>query len=211
MKNRNPIAILLYFLLLINLNLFSQIINHPDKGNQEDWVTLQDYDNQIWVGYKETENITWVRTISILPHNIDKVSKMIEDKGNYDKIFDRVTSSKIIRDDVVHIRIDMPYLIADRDYIVRYNIEEGNTEISYKFESAKDIYIPEYSSSVRLPDAAGEWYIKRINDSFTEVTYTWNGFLGGDFPPFALTRAWKTQGNEMITWLEESLNDLYPN
>ena len=136
---------------------------------------------------------------------------MIEDKGNYHKIFDRVTSSKIIRSDVVHIRIDMPFPISDRDYVVRYNIEEGYNDISYKFESAKDIYIPEYSSSIRLPDAAGEWYLKKLNDSSTQVVYTWNGYLGGDFPSFALTRAWTTQGNEMINWLEESLNDLYIN
>ena len=41
--------------------------------------------------------------------------------------------------------------------------------------------------------------VKKINDSSTEVVYTWNGFLGGSFPSYALTKAWTTQGKEMIT------------
>ena len=74
-----------------------------------------------------------------------------------------------------------------------------------------DIYIPKFNSSIRLPNAAGEWYLRRIDDTSTEVVYTWNGELGGDFPSFALTRAWTTQGNEMIVWLKESLDELYTN
>ena len=208
---KNNLTILSFFIILINLSLFSKIIEHPPQGNQENWKILQNDDSGIWIGYLESTDITWARTSSKLPYNIERVSSMIEDKGNYYKIFDRVTSSKIIKHDVVHIRVDMPYFISDRDYVVRYNVERTNSEISYKFESAKDIYIPEYGSSVRLPDAAGEWHLKKINDSSTEVVYTWNGFLGGSFPSYALTKAWTTQGKEMIIWLEESLNDRYPN
>ena len=193
------------------MNLFSQNIEQPVHGTKSGWIPLQNNDSGIWIGYTETTNIDWCRTISLLPYNIDRISKMIEDKGNYYKIFDRVTSSTIVRDDVVHIRIDMPFPISDRDYVVRYTIEDRFNEISYKFESAKDIYIPKFSSSIRLPNAAGEWYLRRIDDTSTEVVYTWNGELGGDFPSFALTRAWTTQGNEMIVWLKESLDELYTN
>ena len=40
----------------------------------------------------------------------------------------------------------------------------------------------------------------------TELIYTWNGELLGDFPNFALTRAWQEQGNEVMGWLKEALN-----
>jgi hypothetical protein len=33
----------------------------------------------------------------------------------------------------------------------------------------------------------------------------WNGELLGDFPDWALTRAWIEQGNEVMTWIEEAL------
>jgi hypothetical protein len=45
------------------------------------------------------------------------------------------------------------------------------------------------------------------NDHETNVSYTWNGELLGDFPNWALDRAWKTQGNEMMEWLNDELQD----
>ncbi len=39
----------------------------------------------------------------------------------------------------------------------------------------------------------------------TLVSYTWNGELLGDFPKFALERAWETQGNEIIHWIADAL------
>ena len=54
-----------------------------------------------------------------------------------------------------------------------------------------------------------EWYLERIDESSTRVNYTWNGDQGPSFPSYALTTAWKTQGSEMITDLEKSLEKLY--
>ena len=57
---------------------------------------------------------------------------------------------------------------------------------------------------IRLINAAGEWRLHSLNESHTEVTYIWNGELLGDFPNWALTRAWETQGNEVLNWLNEA-------
>ena len=43
-------------------------------------------------------------------------------------------------------------------------------------------------------------------DNQTEITYTWNGELLGDFPDWALTRAWEQQGSEVIAWLKEAID-----
>ena len=60
------------------------------------------------------------------------------------------------------------------------------------------------SAGVKL---AGEWLIKPISNNETAIAYTWNGELLGDFPSWALPRAWKTQGNEIIDWLNEALSN----
>ena len=192
----------LLFLLSIVL---SSSIDYPNHNSSMNWITLNDDD--IWVGYTETVEIDWCRTTSKLPFSIDKISQMIEDLENYYQIFDRVKSSKIVVDDVVHIRIDMPFPISDRDYIVRYTTSKKDEAISYKFKAASDIQIDINDDCIRLVNAAGEWYLKRVDDSTTEVVYTWNGELRGDFPSWALTRAWRTQGLEMINWLKESLGE----
>jgi hypothetical protein len=184
-------------------------MNHLSHKDLDSWNVLQGEDYKIWVGWLEAPDIDWCRTISTLPYSIDKISRMIEDLENYYQVFDRVKSSDVITGDIVHIRIDMPFPISDRDYIVRYEIEKNDNYMSYKFGAVKDTAIPLNDDSIRLANAAGEWYLKWIDDSSTEVTYTWNGELAGDFPNWALTKAWTKQGNEMLEWLAESLEELY--
>ena len=196
------INLLSLFLLSI---LSGSSIDYPNHNLSMNWTTLNDDD--IWVGYIETPEIDWCRTTSKLSFSIDEISQMIEDLKNYYQTFDRVTSSKVVAEDIVHIRIDMPFPISDRDYIVRYITDKKDGGISYKFKAADDILIDINDDCIRLVNAAGEWYLKRLNSSTTEVVYTWNGELRGDFPSWALTRAWRTQGLEMINWLKESLEE----
>jgi len=192
---------------IICSGLFS--IDHPAHESLDNWNILQGDDYEIWIGWLDTPEIDWARTTSTLPYSIDKISKMIEDLENYYQIFDRVKSSDIVADDIVHIRIDMPFPISDRDYIVQYKTEKNKDNVSYKFQAVKDTNIKLSDGCIRLANAAGEWYLKAVNESSTKVVYTWNGELGGDFPDWALTRAWGKQGSEMIEWLSESLEELY--
>tara|TARA_B100001123_G_scaffold407934_1_gene500655 strand:+ start:203 stop:808 length:606 start_codon:yes stop_codon:yes gene_type:complete len=196
------------YLLFIIISSMLLSVNHPDHKNLNHWNILQD-NNRIWVAWLDTPEIDWARTISTIPYSIDKISKMIEDLENYYQIFDRVKSSDVISDDIVHIRIDMPFPLSDRDYIVQYEIDIQSDYKSYKFQAVKDTEIPVNGDCIRLVNAAGEWYLKAVDGTSTKVVYTWNGELAGDFPNWALTRAWGKQGNEMIEWLTESLEELY--
>mgnify|MGYP000624169066 FL=1 len=58
---------------------------------------------------------------------------------------------------------------------------------------------------VRLPNAAGIWILAALEPNKTKVIYAWNGELLGSFPEFGLTRAWITQGTEVLNWLDEEL------
>ena len=197
------------YLLIIIASSVLFTINHPIHENLDNWNVLQGDDYEIWVGWLGTPDIDWCRTRSVLPYSMDKISKMIEDLENYYQIFDRVKSSDVITDDIVHIRVNMPWPVNDRDYIVKYIIRKEDKFISYKFNAVKDTNIPLNDSCIRLVNAAGEWYLKVVDESSTQVVYTWNGELAGDFPDWALTKAWNKQGNEMIVWLTESLEELY--
>ena len=69
--------------------------------------------------------------------------------------------------------------------------------LEFKYATKSDKY-------VRLVNAAGQWKLISI-DGKTYVYYRWNGELRGDFPDWALTRAWNEQGTEVLLWLEEYL------
>ena len=83
-------------------------------------------------------------------------------------------------------------------------IQEEN-DIVYRFTAVENSGISVHEDYVRLIHAAGEWRIHSLDSSSTEVTYIWNGELLGNFPEWALSRAWETQGHEVLTWLKEAV------
>ena len=78
--------------------------------------------------------------------------------------------------------------------------------IIYRFNSIVHPQVSLNDEYVRLINAAGEWRLHPLDENSTDLSYTWNGELLGDFPDWALTRAWQTQGNEIISWLKEAIH-----
>ena len=101
----------------------------------------------------------------------------------------------------------MPFPFSSRDYIVKYiEANEDNKRI-YQWSPVDSNRISKSNNNVRLDNAAGEWRLAPIDSDKTIVSYTWNGELLGDFPDWALTQAWTTQGNEVLVWLTKALKD----
>ena len=145
------------------------------------------------------------RAETVLNHSIDKISKAIQDLDHYPDIFDRVKKTNRLETDVVQIVLDMPFPFDGRDYIVKYNIENLDGRWVFVFTAVdhpKGTLNPDH---VRLPNAAGIWILTALEPNKTKVIYAWNGELLGNFPDFGLTRAWVTQGTEVLNWLDEEL------
>ena len=190
-------------ILILPLFIFcSELLPSADHSN---WNIIQN--DEIWIGWTDYGDLQWCRANSTLNAPIEKISTIIEDKTNYPAVFKRVESATIITDEIVHIVLDMPFPFYGRDYIVSYTQYEENGDSIYRFQSVKNSGIPVHEDYVRLANAAGEWRLHSLDAENTEVTYTWNGELLGDFPDWALTRAWETQGKEVLTWLKEAVQD----
>ena len=180
--------------------VFAKVVAPDDITN---WNVIQH--GNIWIGWAEKTDIQWCRSISTLPYSINAVMGVIEDKKHYPEIFDRVEDVQIFENDIIHLMLDMPFPFSGRDYIVQYTFHKHGSNFAYRFQSVKDRRVPLQDEYVRLPNAAGEWYLQPTDDGYTQIRYTWNGELLGDFPNWALTRAWKEQGNEVIDWLDKAL------
>ena len=190
-------------ILILPLFIFcSELLPSADHSN---WNIIQN--DEIWIGWTDYGDLQWCRAKSILNAPIGKISPIIEDKANYPAVFKRVESVTIIPDEIVHIVLDMPFPFYGRDYIVSYTQSQNKGDIIYRFHSVKNPGIPVHEDYVRLANAAGEWRLHSLDAENTEVTYTWNGELLGDFPDWALTRAWGTQGKEVLTWLKEAIKE----
>ena len=168
-----------------------------------DWTVLKD--NNIFVGWTSSGGYYWCRSRCVINYDIETISSTLENYERYPQIFKRVTEAKEIESNVVHVVLDMPYPFANRDYVVEFVKEHAKEYRSIKFSSLEDDMILSVPGSVRLIHAAGEWYLKELDSNSTEITYTWNGELRGNFPSYGLTRAWKTQGAEVMNWIDEYL------
>lgn len=199
----NTVTYKLTFLLQLVFNSvgFSKEITVPTIF--ESWNVLQESD--VWIGWTMKDDIQWCKAEKILPFEINQISTIIEDKGNYPNVFKRIEDAVILSYDIVHISLDMPFPFSGRDYIVKFVTEKTDQEYSYTFTASDEIVIPEREHYVRLIHAGGRWKLARMNNNNTKVSYTWNGELRGDFPDWALERAWKVQGTEVLNWLNEAL------
>jgi len=194
--------IIFFILFFFSFGIETNKINLP-PNDFIDWIILQN--NETWIGWVQFEDFPICKTERILNHNMLKISEVIEDKKNYPNIFERLTQVKLYRDDILHIYLDMPFPVSSRDYIVKYEYRESRNLKEYYFYSVDYPNSIQFDDSIHLPNAGGKWILEELNNNQTKVTYLWNGELLGEFPNWALKRAWTTQGNEVLDWLNSAL------
>ena len=194
----------MFLSLLLGLSVAH--VDYPDSNLVEaSWDVLADSDE--WVGCTERDGITWCRSVGTIPASGQQLQRLLEDFPGYVDVFDRVAMIRVLEPNVVHVLLDMPFPFLSRDYVARYVKSESDGDIvSYTFESEVHQRAPELESvAVRLPNAAGRWQLEPLSPSSTRVTYTWNAELGGDIPTWALGRARRTQGLEVMGWLTDAV------
>jgi len=196
--NRSSLYITSLFLFV----LYGHALSVEPLHNVENWNVLQD--KEIWIGWAEEGDIPWCKAQTTFPFSMDKIAEILEDKANYPNVFKRIETTTMLEPEIVHIMLDMPFPIASRDYIVKYTTHLTGNNLLYQFRAVKHEKATLMKSYIRLVNAAGEWRLSPVNNNETKVIYTWNGELLGDFPDWALPRAWKTQGNEVLNWLLEA-------
>ena len=194
------------FILIVLSGMFSVIYAEIKLDSIEyvtDWNIIQKDDTEIrWTTYK---GYPICQATSVLPFSIESISSIIEDVRNYPKVFKRIHKTNILEKDIIHVMLDMPFLLSDRDYVIKYKKNKTQDNWEFTFRAVKHTNAPLEKDYVRLVNAAGKWKLISKDDNQTLVSYTWNGELLGDFPNFALERAWKTQGNEIIHWINDAL------
>ena len=194
------------FIIIILIGMFSILtaeIRLDSIDSIINWNIIQEEDIQIrWTDYN---GYPICQTISVLPFSMESILSIIENVENYPNVFKRIHRTNILEEDIVHVMLDMPLFLSNRDYVIQYKKNKTQDIWEFTFSAVKHINAPESKNYVRLVNAAGKWKLIPGNNNQTSVTYTWNGELLGDFPRFALERAWRTQGNEIIHWLSDAL------
>ena len=200
--------IYIYTIIFVSISTVFGSINAFEITSSEslnNWIVLQN--DATWIGWTDHSGFPVCQTRATFPYPMKKISNIIEDIENYPNVFKRITMARILDDDIAHVVLDMPFPFSSRDYIIQFVMDKSHTYWIFNFKAVTHNDVPVNDKYVRLLNAAGEWLIKPISNNETAIAYTWNGELLGDFPSWALPRAWKTQGNEIIDWLNEALSN----
>ncbi len=159
------------------------------------WEVLQE--GPIEVACGERDGAPWCRAAMTVDASAAAVAEVIADVARYPEVFPRVTSVTELEPDVVHVVLGMPFPLIPRDYVARFSRREDGGGVWLSWEAVEHPDAPQLDT-VRLTDSAGAWRVKPLPAGGSEVVYTWNAELGGDVPAWALRRAWRMQGLEVL-------------
>ncbi len=102
-------------------------------------------------------------------------------------------------------RHDLPWPMDDRDYNVRYRWKT-QPDGSFLIEAKS---VPEgrapIDGVIRLPRVHSLWKLVPIRSDATEVSYTYNGDLGGKVPDAVKQSAWKSEPADLIHSLRQQV------
>ena len=193
--------ILLFLLSMIEI-CYAEL-DLDSLNDSTNWESIQE--GKINLKWTNFQGYQVCKVSTLLPYSIDSISGIIEDIEHYPNIFKRIHNVQVLEKNIVRIMLDMPLFLSNRDYVIKYKKSRKMSKREFSFNAVNHENAPIDKNYVRLINAAGKWelYPKKKNE--TLLSYTWNGELLGDFPDFALQRAWKTQGNEIIHWITNAL------
>ena len=83
-----------------------------------DWVILQEEPVKVdWLSFK---GYPISRAEKLIEHNLNEIAKIIEDIDQYPTVFKRVTETKRLDSNIIHVMLDMPFPFSGRDVESHY-------------------------------------------------------------------------------------------
>ena len=181
--------------------LFSTALALP--GPDSRWEPLQTDGSK--VECTQTAGEPWCRSTAVVHAPIAQVAEALEDMAGQQDHFDSVRSIRVLAPDTMHVVLDYPGALADRDYVARYTrMSEGSARI-YRWEPVEHPEAPPTADVVRLPRFGGEWRLEPHAEG-TRVTFTWQAEVAGSFPSWAVGIARRRVGHEALADLARARN-----
>lgn len=168
---------------------------HAVPGDDASWEVLQS--GKVTVECTDISGEPWCRSVSKVTAPIDAVASALEDMSGQAEVFEAVTSIRVLEPDTLHITLDFPGMLSDRDYVAKYSRADDGDARLYRWVPVTHPEAPPVDGIVRLVKMAGEWRLEPVGAE-TKVTYTWQAELGGSFPSWATGIARKKTGNEAL-------------
>ena len=79
-------------------------------------------------------------------NNLNEIAELIKDIDQYPIVFKRVTKTKRLDSNIVHVMLDMPFPFSGRDYVIKYSSEKTENIKENITEPEKNEHIVEKSN-----------------------------------------------------------------
>ena len=176
-------------------------------GADASWTVLAKGDP--YIECTESGGEPWCRSTGLVPLSVDKVARTREKMSDHQRLFESIVRIDVLEPSVMHVVLDFPFPMSDRDYVARYTpAAEGDARI-YRWESVVHEGAPVVSGVVRLPKMAGEWRLVP-QDGQTQVTYLWHAQIAGDFPDALLGQARQKAGQQALADIRKAAKAANP-
>ncbi len=164
-------------------------------GADAAWESIQS--KPVPISCVEVAGTPWCRSQGVIAAAPDKVASALEQMSAGSSQFESVVSVRLLDPDTIHVVLDYPSPLTDRDYVAKYSRSVQGDVTTYSWVPVAHPEAPENGDAVRLPKFEGTWVLQPI-DGGTLVTYTWHAEIAGSFPSWAYKQAWKKAGHEAL-------------
>lgn len=140
----------------------------------------------------------WCRSTALFDSELSTLQDTLYNMDKHSDKFEAIVELHKLTDEIMHVVMDFPAPLQDRDYVASYTREEkadGTVVISWV--PATHDQAPVSDNRVRLERFAGSWQLIPGSGT-TTVVYTWQGEYGGALPSWTLNAARKKTGAEAI-------------
>ena len=117
------------------------------------------------------------KAVTVIHAQMQDILTVLADHAAYPQWYNKVKQAQMIEpyvndQAVVHIRIQMPFPLADRDTVnqVTVRFEDGNAEVILTSVAGR---VPPVKGLVRMTQASGSWLLEPIEDG-TRVTHVYH-------------------------------------
>lgn len=158
---------------------------------QQDWNLEKSEENiTAYTRIKAGTNLKEIKIVTSINTSVLQLADALMDYSNFDKWQGGLQSIKMIdkksdNETVIHYEVDLPWPMADREFIIRSIRECASNERCIVRMLADNSYT--YSSGnefVRMTELEGFWLIEAEGDNKVSMTYQFYSDPNGDVPEF---------------------------
>jgi len=130
----------------------------------------------------------YCRSTGVIGTDVDTATSHFRDLDKYVDRMGAITAVTRLQPDVLHVVMDYPFPITDRDYVAKFTYrDDPDGSHVFAWSPVTDPQAPDDGSTVRLTWLDGEWRFQ-ADGSNTRVTYVWEADPGGSLPDVGTVR-----------------------